>query len=190
MTESESGARARRSVSEVSSSRSLRKIDNAQAGGAAHFTRAQSQFAGHGAQQGGFAGPVGPTRPSFRPAVRLKVTSRRISRSPSVTAALLHFDQPFGLALGGVEGDAGRKRAAAGFGVLQLRNERVGVVDAGLCLGGAGFGAAAQPLNLGAHAVAQALLDALLPTRSRLRGLPEISSSCLSRAAVRRDTCG
>ena len=43
------------------------------------------------------------------------------------------------------------------------RNESIGVVDAGFGLGGAGLGAAAEPFHLDLHAIAQALLGALLP---------------------------
>ncbi len=107
--------------------------------------------------------PLAPARPSLRPLVSVTLTPRRISRSSKGYGGILDFDETFGLAAGGVEGDAGRGDSRAGFGVAQLGDKGVGVVDAGFGFGGAGLRAAAEPFHLYADAVAQALLGALLP---------------------------
>src|SRR6516164_8464101 len=79
----------------------------------------------------------------------------------------------FGLAAGGIEGDAGRGSARAGFGVAQLGDEGVGIVDASFGLGGASLGTAAEPLHLDADTIAKAFLGALLPLDVGLAVLEE-----------------
>ncbi len=64
--------------------------------------------------------------------------------------------------MGSVEADSRRCGAATRFGVLELRDQFVGIVDAGLGLGGAGLWAAAEPLHLSSYTIAQPFLRALL----------------------------
>ena len=76
---------------------------------------------------------------------------------------LMDFDETLGLAACSVECDAGCCSARARFGITQLRDERIGIVDARLGFGCASLRAAPEPLHLHADTVAQALLGALLP---------------------------
>ena len=163
MTESESGASVRRSVSEVIQLAHLRKIDDAKPGARRISPRAECDFAGDGAQQRGFAGTVGAGKAELQAVGQRDADAVEDFAIAEDDGGVLDFDETFGLATGGVEGDAGRGDSCAGFGVAQLGDKGIGVVNAGFGFGGAGLRAAAEPFHLYADAVAQALLGALLP---------------------------
>ena len=80
----------------------------------------------------------------------------------NIAGHVLELDQPLGLALGGIEVDAGRAHRRARVHIRQLADHRIGCVDAGLRFCGARLGPATQPFDLGLYAVAQALLLAAL----------------------------
>ncbi len=75
---------------------------------------------------------------------------------------VFEFYEALGFALAGFEVDAGGVDGGAGVHGLELADHLVGGIDAGFGLGGAGFGAAAEPLDLGADLVAEAFLLAAL----------------------------
>src|ERR1700683_3055282 len=80
----------------------------------------------------------------------------------------VELDEAFGLSIRRLEADACGGHAATGFRIFEPRAELMGVVDRSFVFGGAGFGAAAEPLNLGPHAIAETFLRALLGLEPRL----------------------
>ena len=73
-------------------------------------------------------------------------------------AEIVESDELLGLAIGGGERDSGAGRASARVHVGEFADEFVGFVDARLGFSGARFGAAAQPLDFGVHAILQGFL--------------------------------
>ena len=141
----------------------LRKIDDSQAGCAADFAGAEPDFAGDGAQQRSFSGAIGAGEAELQAVNQRDADAAEDFATSQAHRGIFDFDKTFGLATGDVEGDAGRGDSCAGFGVAQLGDKGIGVIDARFGFGGAGLRAAAQPFHLCADAVAKALLRALLP---------------------------
>ena len=103
------------------------------------------------------------------PAVRMKLSPVNSAAAWGLLRSLgtsqatsVELDQPLGLALAGVEVDAGGVDGGARIHGRQLADHGVGRVDAGLGFCGARLGAAAQPFDLRSDTVAQALLLAAL----------------------------
>ncbi len=75
---------------------------------------------------------------------------------------IIEFDEALGFAHAGFEVDADGVDGGARVHLGELADHGVGRVNAGLGLGGAGFGATTEPFDLSADLVAQALLLAAL----------------------------
>ena len=75
---------------------------------------------------------------------------------------VVEFDEALGFSHAGFEVDADGVHGGAGVHGGELADHGVGGVDAGLALGSAGLGATAEPFDLGADLVAEAVLLAAL----------------------------
>ena len=73
-------------------------------------------------------------------------------------AEVVESDELLGLAIRGGERDSGAGSTSASVHVGEFTDEFVGFVDARFGFGGARFGAAAQPLDLGVNAILQSFL--------------------------------
>ena len=154
------------------------------------FAGAEWDFAGDGAEQRGFAGAVGAGEAELQAVGQRDADAAEDFAIAESDGGVLNFDEPFGLAAGGVKGDAGRGGSRAGFGIAQLGDQGVGVVNAGFGFGGAGLGAAAQPFHLYRARGCAGSPGRAAATPRRPLGLQEIWNSCLLRAAGRRSRCG
>jgi hypothetical protein len=136
----------------------LREVDDAEAVGALDGAGGRGDFSGHGAEDGGFAAAVGADEAELHAVGDAEADAADDLAATERDGDVFEFDEALGLAVGGVELDAGGGGAGALVDVGELADEFVGVIDAGLGLGGAGLGASAEPVDFGLDAVAEALL--------------------------------
>ena len=76
---------------------------------------AEREFAGDGAEQRGFAGAVGAGEAELEAVHQGDADVAEDGAIAEGDGGVLDFDEAFGLAAGGVEGDAGGGGAGAGF---------------------------------------------------------------------------
>ncbi len=136
----------------------LRKVDDAEAGGALDGAGGGGDFARHCAKDGGFAAAVRAHEAEFHAVGDAEADAADDLATAEGDSHVFEFDEALGLAFGGVELDAGGGGAGALVDVGKLADEFVGVVDAGLGLGGAGLGASTEPVDFGLDPVAEAFL--------------------------------
>ena len=120
--------------------------------------------------------PLGPSRPSFVPGERTRLTSRKSSRPPSDLATFFSS-----ISLRVLRCEAVKSILAApccGVALLQIgqfAHHLAGAFDAALGFGRARFCAAAEPFDFAAHAAGQRLLAALLGGEELLALLEELA---------------
>ena len=94
-------------------------------------------------------------------------------------ADVVEFDEAFGLAVGGGKVDGCGCGLGSRRDLFELTDELVRVVDARLGFRSAGFGSAAEPLDLGADSVAERLFEARLRLLVGFAGLEELRVGAL-----------
>ncbi len=140
----------------------LTQVDDAQAGGPLDDTRIYRELTRHGTQQRCLAGAVRAAQAKTRPVHQREADVVEDVASTERNRHVFHLDEPLALPVRRVERDTRIRRAQAAVHVGQFGNQAVRIVDAGLGLGSASLGSAAQPFDLRLDPVAQALLHLLL----------------------------
>ncbi len=158
MTESESGARARRSVVSGSSVRVLIEVHGAKGGRPLDFALPRSNLTAEQAQQRRFAASIGADQAyaHARGDGEIQILDQRAAFDP--VADMVEMNQALGLSIGRREVDIGGPGAASPAHIGQLTDQLIGFVDARFGLGGASFGAAAEPFHFDLYAILQGLL--------------------------------
>ena len=134
----------------------------------------RGNFAGHGAQDGRLAAAVRANQAELHAVRDAEADAANDLAAAQRDADIFKLDQALGLAIGGGELDASRRGTRARVDIGELADEFVRVVDARLGLGGTRLRSAAQPLDLGLHAVAQALLHLALRLHVELAALEKL----------------
>ena len=151
----------------------LGEVDGAEEGGFFEGSGGGFELAGEEAEDGGFAGAVGADEADADAVGDEEVEVLDDGAAAEDDGDVFELDEALGLALGGGEVDSGGGGLGALVDFLELADEVVGVVDAGFGLGGAGLGAAAEPVDFDLDAVLEGVLELGLGLHVLLLALDE-----------------